>query len=142
MFVDGVCAVMVDYQAKYESLLRNVLSDLNTEVLTAQARAEKNAEGDTYRYFSAIFSPSVCFYHAASAAYCTELKTRLREWEREVEASRKEVTALREELTCAHSQLAEARAKLEIYAEREKLPKAIGREHEQVKAFESPKHCL
>ena len=36
---------MVDYQAKYESLLRNVLSDLNSEVLTAQSRAEKNAEG-------------------------------------------------------------------------------------------------
>lgn len=37
---------MVDYQAKYESLLRSVLSDLNSEVLTAQGRAEKNAEGE------------------------------------------------------------------------------------------------
>ena len=37
---------MVDYQTKYESLLRNVLTDLNTDVLTAQARAEKNAEGE------------------------------------------------------------------------------------------------
>ena len=37
---------MVDYQAKYESLLRNVLSDLNSEVIAAQGRAEKNAEGE------------------------------------------------------------------------------------------------
>jgi hypothetical protein len=37
---------MVDYQAKYESLLRNVLGDLNSEVLTAQGRAEKNREGE------------------------------------------------------------------------------------------------
>ena len=37
----------MDYQAKYESLLRNVLSDLSSEVLTAQARAEKNAEGES-----------------------------------------------------------------------------------------------
>lgn len=41
---------MVDYQAKYESLLRNVLSDLNSEVLTAQGRAEKNAEGEKYDF--------------------------------------------------------------------------------------------
>ena len=44
---------MVDYQAKYESLLRNVLGDLNSEVLTAQGRAEKNREGERLCEFAA-----------------------------------------------------------------------------------------
>lgn len=110
---------MVDYQAKYESLLRNVLRDLNSEVLTAQERAEKNAE--------------------ASSVYCTALKERLLKREAELEERKKELAALTEELSCTKSQLAEARAKLEIYAEKEaekvtekdKLPKAVGKESEQ-----------
>ena len=36
---------MVDYKAKYEFLVRNVLSDLESKVLEAQDRAEKNADG-------------------------------------------------------------------------------------------------
>lgn len=42
----GVFALrMVDYKAKYEFLVRNVLKDLESKVLVAQERAEKNAEG-------------------------------------------------------------------------------------------------
>lgn len=88
---------MVDYQAKYESLLHNVLSDLNSEVLTAQGRAEKNAE--------------------ASGAYCSELKERLREKERELEESRAKLLQLKQELS---SQLSEARGNLEFYVVKDK----------------------
>ena len=50
----------------------------------------------------------------------------------ELEESRSELAALREKLSCTQTQLAEARGKLEVYAEREKLPKPVGRESEQV----------
>ena len=60
---------MVDYQAKYESLLRSVLSDLNSEVLTAQGRAEKNAEGEKSRLFTTPFD--ALFLHASQLVAST-----------------------------------------------------------------------
>ena len=119
---------MVDYQAKYEFLLRNVLSDLNTEVLVAQGRAEKNAEGENlfHTHSDSILSPQ----HTASSVYCTELKERLRESEQELEEARNKLAVLDQELRSTQSQLAEARQKLEVYVEREKT---VGRETEPVK---------
>ena len=41
------CATMmaVDYQAKYEAFLKEVLIDVNTKVQAAQQHAEENARG-------------------------------------------------------------------------------------------------
>ena len=72
---------------------------------------------------------------AVSTAYCTALKERLHERDRELDETRRQLDALREEHARAQTELVEARAKLEMYAEREKLPNAVGRDSEQVKTF-------
>ena len=68
----------------------------------------------------------------ASSAYCSELKAKLQARERELEEGRAELVLLQEELRHTRSQLSEARSKLELYAEKEKLVEAAGREAEKV----------
>ena len=106
----------MDYQAKYESLLRNVLSDLNTEVLAAQSRAEKNAEGENNFLFLAHLYKRQCVYAfahcpsmikplTASSAYCTGLQERFRESESELEAVKNELEAVKSELEAVKNEL-------------------------------------
>jgi hypothetical protein len=73
----------------------------------------------------------------ASSAYCSELKAKLQARERELEEGRAELVLLQEELRHTRSQLSEARSKLELYAEKEKLVEAAGREAEKPTAADS-----
>lgn len=68
---------------------------------------------------------------SASGEYCSELKVRLQERERELEESKAAVLLVKQELSHTRAELTEAKSKLDHY---EKLH-GLGREIEQVQTF-------